>query len=1298
MTKERKIEYGVIHCHTENSIKDSAMSAQGLVDKAVSLGAPAVTLTDHGVLTGVYEFMEACKNAGIKGIPGVEAYVQEEDNLNRSHLILLPKNYEGYKAISRAVSQSFNRMAGTFPRMNKEILENCFKEGENVIATSACMQGVLGNILLQNKAIELEIAKEEKKLSKYEDPNSPAYKKNLELKKEKSEKVASLTEEKKVLEKKASAKFAGKEKALLALKKKGTEEEIKIAEEKLSLEKKEAEEAKQKLEEVKEALTKEKRAETQLRKKIKEIESTHDKWRSTSLAISNLKEKITKEEDLKAKVIKEAKYFINLFGEGNFFIELQYHGLKDEEYVMPILDEISDMLNIPKVLANDVHMPDNSPQSIRARRLVNSLRFNRWEEEGIGDGELFMKTDEELKSSLLKILPKESVEKGMKGIEAIINSCAVIFPEKSHFPKFLDDNGKSIDTKKRLREMAEKGIPEKYPTWTSELQERLDYELDIIDKAGYNDYLCIVEDFLRYGRKLGKDNPEKVGLGVGPGRGSAVGSLVCYLIGITGVDPIKYGLIFERFLNLERVSSPDIDSDFAIDKRELVLDYVKEKYGEDAVCNIMTKGTLAAKNAIRSAARLLGDARYGDPKALLGIGDEISRSIPSSPGTKLNACDFSKFTSKDALQIIEDAKLIEGVTIQYGIHAAGVIISDNGDVGEYIPLMRTKEGEPILCQSDMVEAEEKAGLLKFDFLGLRNLNIISDALRLIYLHKGTSLDIEEVGRSLVNGRTTPFDVRGNVFDDIFSKGKTNSVFQFESGGMKSMLKRFKPRNIEEVIMLVAVYRPGPLQYIDSIIKVKSGEMKPEYIVPEMEEILKDTYGYPVYQEQIMQIFHRIAGFTLGEADQIRRAMGKKKLEKMLVYKEKFFEGLEKRGASKEAIEKFWEELMDFASYAFNKSHAAAYAMVAYYTAWLKLNYPAEYMTAVLNYTVQEKIPLMVSECEELGIKVLPPDINKSGTDFTLHNGEILFGLGSIKNVGKAVDSIIEERNKMPFHSYKDFLTRAHQKKDVTEALIDAGALDSWCFNRTAMKIMIEPLVKDDKRIKEKQSLLAKEKDEKKRISLEKKLKEYQARFNEAILPIQINENKLERLELEKKLCGMYITGHPLNEYEGVEEGIALSDVEEGNLAVTGMIGNIRKAKRKIDGKDMAFFTLEDKTGIINVSCFTKAFSEYGGLIEEGNVVKIFGLVKEEDDGEEVRFILFANKITQLPKRLKKVMISVPDLGRYMEITKELESYKGNDFELIIHDQMLGEIRKTNRKVNDEILKANIPYCEISIMS
>lgn len=1286
-----QIRYGVHHTHTYYSLHDSALSAECLVETAAKLGAPAISLTDHGLVTGVEDFMSACKKHGIKGVPGVEVYFEEDDNLSiRTHLILLAKNDIGYKAINKIVTASNRRLKSGFPRVNLEILKKYAGPGseghDHVIATSACVGGVLAELLLKPFQVKNELEKVKVRQSKLSSPFASSYKEDLEKEKRLDALLIEKRKERDELNKLSKRSLVKKEKTLAALEGMEGYEEMKAELEKEKAEIAQAGEDLLVIREQIKLITKEVR---KLKDKNKKAKEDHEQWLILEKEKKALEEATKTEFHWREEAKKRALEFEALFGKGNFYIELQYHGIDIEFTVMPQLALIAEELDIPLVAANDVHTATNSEVDLKSRQIMRSLRFNKWEERNVGDDQLYVKTDEELEKSLSQILRPETVKKAMDGIGEMFSKCNVEIKQENHYPIFKSEI-KGEDAVARLRRLCIEGIEWRYPKregWTKEHEERMEYELSIITELGFCDYLCIVEDFLRYGRKLGTANEEGVGLGVGPGRGSAAGSLVCYLTGITGIDPMKYGLIFERFLNKERVSMPDIDSDFKTDIRDTVIEYVEEKYGRDAVCSIMTRGTQAVKGSIRNCARLLGSEKYGDTKVFLSLGDQICKSVPGDIGIKFSDCiDVLEEKYKDnpnAMEILKNAQLVEGTVTNYGLHAAGIIISDNDDISDYVALMYDTKRGRWKTQLDMIQAEEK-GLLKMDFLGLKNLDIITETLRLVKRRTGKSIDIEKI------------PIEREVITNIYAKGYTNSVFQFESGGMKQMLKEFQPETIDDIILLVAAYRPGPMQFLPEIIATKHGKMKPNYVIPEMDTVLGVTYGKPIYQEQVMEIFNKFAGFSLGESDIIRRYMSKKKIDKFMAYKDKFIDGLIDHGAKKEDAEKFWEELVEFSRYAFNKSHACAYAFVSYYTAYLKHHYPTEYLCAVMSMTPLEKIPSVMADCKRLGIQILPPDVNESGVGFTIKNKAIIFGLGGVKNVGAGAEAIIEARKDGKFTSFADFVYRGHVKKDVTESLIMAGALDQFHSNRKAMLLALPEYTKILKKIKDKKKVIEEENKSDnpnvKRIKrAERALLMYEEDFSNEEIPEGIAENTTIRLEEEKELLGVYVSAHPLDNYPEPKlmDAIPIDElVPAYSTKIFGVIDEVRYANRKSDGAQMAFFTLEDITGTIEVSCFTEAYKRCGDKIKPGNIVRVTGRCNEEevfgDDTEtELKIVLKEIEVAKPMKAPVRILVNsmVEWAEQIHEVIKPYICADGHP--IIIHDMMMNEIRRTNLLINED---------------
>lgn len=1317
----------LLHCHSEYSVRDASMSIKELVDTAKSLQAEAVALTDHGNMVGVYEFADACKEAGIKPIFGVEAYYCEnKDSKEKSHLILMAKNANGYRAIIKAVTDSQEFIYDDFPRMTDDILYRYFSKGKigyrNVIATSACVNGVIAAKLRANDSLQREIDRIERSRFKMAEKGVDIDDfLNMKYEYEAyAQEVNALAEECASVKERASIKLAGIRRRLKTLSGEEAESLKKELEEKEAI--KEA--AEKELPELKSKLAGKRRHLSELKKQYQTQESKTVKWIEAGEKIEKIKGEFLPKDILFESAEKRAFKFKEIF-EGDFYIELQNHGIASEAEIMPQLVEIAKKVNLPILAANDAHYATNSQDDIRRRDLIATLRYpDQVLDESVtraeGHGELYLKTDLELKSALFGILPVDIVEEALENTHKIADICSYVPTFQEHYPKFKTENNETAE--ERLKRLAKEGIAKRYPhSWDEGKQKRLDYELETIIGLGYADYLCIVEDYLSYGRSLIKTEfEEQVGYTIGPGRGSAAGSLVCYLLGITSLDPLKYGLLFERFLNKDRVSMPDVDADFHTQLRAKVIEYLRKKYGEKAICGIITKNRMAGRSAIRNVGRIT--------EVPAGLTDTVARTIPAIPNAKIadggKALEEMCQKNPTVAKLVKDALLVEGRMSAYSSHAAGIIIADNGDVSDYVPMMKTEIGNVTQC--DMEQCESKAGQLKMDFLGLRNLDIITDTLRRVYRNYGIRIEIEKV------------DFEAAVFAKIFAAGKTNSVFQFESNGMKSMLRQFRPDCFEDLILLVAAYRPGPMQNLEDIIAIKHKRKKPVYICNGMEAILKDTYGNPVYQEQIMQICHQVAGFTLGEADIIRKAMGKKKLniltDPKTNYAGKFIDGLVRAGATRQAALEYWDELLKFGSYAFNKSHAAAYALLSYYTAWLKYHYPAEYMCAVMARTDSKKLPLLLEECKAMGISVLPPDINLSDVDFSNENNpkEILFGFNNIKGVGNAGTHIVEMRKEGRFVSVRNFVYRITSGKgqpsknigkSVFEVIVKCGGFDSFCDgNRTAILYKIEELCDAAKKVKDKEvDIILKEQEwkdaqnEKERVKKERsylKAKESLARYRavfDSIILTEQEESKKQRLQDEKELMGLYISGHPLDDYEQAiaEEHVQkISELEDGRCSICGIISKLTFKTTKKDGKPIAFFTLSDKSGECEIKCWSKEFELYSSLLREENVVKIDGKAIIETANDENGFVttvgtaVHVRAIKQLQVRESKMILLTCDSimdwqDRYYDKLKPYMNPSG--CVCCLNDKLFREVRKCTFRISKDILEANIPGLSVSII-
>ena len=1372
---ETKI-YASLHTHSRD-LFDSQNNPDELCARFAELGAKGFALTQHGVLSAVEPMRKAVEKYGLKLVPGIETYYVCEGSDVRRHLILLAVDDIGYQTLCRAVTDA-NDTNG-YSVMNQNILQQYFSEGADghghVIATSACIQGVVAVTLRENDVINKNIQKTKRHQEKFginpEDGRLVSVEKKLVKINDKIEENKAAKEAAKKL---ANAKFGVRERQLNKMKTSGSESEdvIKKLEDELATDKSASEKAKEEyaaLMNESKSLSKRKSA---LNSEYKLLKEKADRWVSDEKEIESLKASMATEEKLVAAAIEDAKWFNRIFGDGNFYMEVQNHGIDTEAYVYPLLAKIARQLNIPIVATNDIHTVSNSDDELLRRRILRSLRFGTgMEKPQVGDDQMYIKTDAELRDALLQILPEDVVDESINNIRVIFDRCNVTFAHENHYPVFQVKDGRTAD--EVLEDEARKGIPWRFPNGFPDerYEKRLEYELDIIKSMGYSNYHLVVKDYLEYGRELGavpaervpeapfdidklrewkKENGWDVGFSIGPGRGSAVGSLVCYLLGITALDPIKYDLLFERFLNPERVSMPDIDSDLSNTIRQKVIEYVQYKYGEESVCGIMTTNAQAPKGTIRIATKYYGYEKEDDGRAFLSLADMIAKKVPEEPGISFGKKDDKGITlyeqlrsdyaeNPDALEILRWAKVIEGIFTAYGAHAAGIVISDGTPIKNHIPLRWNEKLNEWTTQMDMVSVEEN-GYLKMDFLGLRTLDIITDCLKAIKKNCGVAIDPLNI----------PLD-DAEVFKTIFCEGKTNSVFQFESSGMKNMLRRFQPSSFEDLIILVAMFRPGPLQYLDGVIEVKHGK-KAEYITKELVPLLENTYGAIVFQEQVMQIFQDLAGYTLGGADQVRRAMSKKKAKVLAAERPIFVHGIDEEdkigndgkiikgrhikgcvanGITEQAANALFDQMTDFAKYAFNRSHAAVYALIGYYTGWLKLHYPAEFLMAALNWASIDGIPGLMQEAKKLGVSVKAPDVNKSESTFTVVNGDIIFGLGAVKSVGATADDIIAERRRGgTYSSFIEFFSRVNAKKDAVENLIKAGAFDCFYKNRKAMLKALPDIQKAIKKAKDYENKIESFEQHLSITSLmsPEQLAEYQRKnnmvtkagkvkssdaFSESMLKRKQNatnslnklkreigeikidektpEDRDEKMREEWKYLGAYVTEHPLDQYPDSEE-LGMTPVAELTVKdkrVYGLIREIKIKNRKSDRKPMAFVTLEDKTGEIEVCVFTRQYERLHSLIYEGAVVIIEGNAQIEERNGQSTIKFFAEKMTPAKKRAKAFVMNVPSFYRF--VLEDEKGFKAKYFDknghpFRVYDGLTGQVRIMKYRVSDEAIK------------
>ena len=894
-----------------------------------------------------------------------------------------------------------------------------------------------------------------------------------------------------------------------------------------------------------------------------------------------------------------------IFGKNNFFLELQDHGIPAQKTVNQALLRMSAETGIELVATNDVHytfaedaVPHDILLCIQTGKKVTDENRMRYE-----GGQFYCKSEDEMRA----LFPY--AQEALDNTHKIAERCNVeIEFGVTKLPKFDVPDG--YDSWSYLNKLCDEGLQKRYPDDDGTLRKRLDYELNVIHTMGYVDYFLIVWDFIHFARTND--------IMVGPGRGSAAGSIVSYCLEITNIDPIRYHLLFERFLNPERVSMPDIDIDFCFERRQEVIDYVVRKYGKDQVVQIVTFGTLAAKGVVRDVGRVL-DIPYARC-------DAIAKMIPNDLGMTLEKAlkaspDLKKAYDEDpqVKYLIDMSRRLEGLPRHTSMHAAGVVISRTS-VDNYVPLSRAADGT-ITTQFTMTTLEE-LGLLKMDFLGLRTLTVIQNAVKQVEHNYGVHLEMEKI------------DYNDNQVLESIGTGKDEGVFQLESGGMKSFMKELKPENLEDIIAGISLYRPGPMDFIPKYLKGKNDRAAITYDCPQLEPILGPTYGCIVYQEQVMQIVRDLAGYTMGRSDLVRRAMSKKKTAVMEKERQNFVYGNDEEGVKgcirngidEKTANQIYDEMIDFAKYAFNKSHAACYAVVSYQTAFLKYYYPKEFMAALMT-SVQDntaKVSEYILTCRQMGIGILPPDINEGYSGFTVSGESIRYGLSAIKSVGRSVvEQIIKEReNGGLFRSMDDFVERMSNKevnKRTLENFIKAGALDSLPGNRR-QKCMVAPEMLDQKN-KEKKSVMEGQ------MSLFDFAAEDDKKNFQITFPNVEEFKKEELLAFEKETLGIYVSGHPMQEYEQVwKQNITAAAIDfmvdeetekarvEDNSRVTigGMItGKLVKTTRT--GQMMAFITLEDLTGSVEVIVFPKDFEKNREFLEEEQKIFVQGRVSVGDD-------------------------------------------------------------------------------------
>ena len=951
------------------------------------------------------------------------------------------------------------------------------------------------------------------------------------------------------------------------------------------------------------------------------------------------------------KAKEAALSYVDIFGRDNFFLELQDHDIAEDQTVNAGLLRLSKDIDIPLICTNDSHYiykDDWKPHDIllciqTGKKVADEDRMR------YAEGQYYLKSPEEMYEKFH--YAKEALENTHKIAERC--NVEIVFGEQK-IPKYDVPEGYTAFS--YLEKLCMDGIKERYSPVTDELYERLKYELNVINNMGYVDYFLIVWDFINYAKEHG--------IAVGPGRGSAAGSIVSYCLKITNIDPIRYSLIFERFLNPERVTMPDIDIDFCYERRQEVIDYVSRKYGPEKVVQIVTFGTLAARNCVRDVGRVL-DLPYN-------LCDSVAKSIPMEIGMTIEKAlvaspDFKKFyeTNEDVQFMVDMAKRLEGLPRHASMHAAGVVIGRE-PIEEFVPLC--KNGEAVTTQYNMTTIEE-LGLLKMDFLGLTTLTVIRDALRSIERRTGKKINIDNI----------PQD-DAKVYDMI-SAGRCEGVFQLESSGMRNFMKELKPRNMEDIIAGISLYRPGPMDFIPQYI---SGKQHPEAVTydhPALEKILSPTYGCIVYQEQVMQIVMELAGYSLGRSDLVRRAMSKKKADVMMKEREYFIHGNAEmgvpgcvaKGISEEIANKIFDEMTDFAKYAFNKSHAAAYAVVAYQTAYLKCYYPYDFMAALMTSVKDnsKKLATYIDACRKAGIKLLPPDVNEGEGDFSVSGEAVRYGLSAIKSIGTAVvSSVLSERNENgPFRDLQDFIERMTGKdinRKAIENFIMAGAFDGFKVKRSQMMAVYQNIMDNAQR------------EKKSKITGQINLMDFlggmagdgndSSGFGDAFgvdYPDIPEFSREEMLSGEKDILGIYVSGHPLDDYREVIEkcGTAVTmdffmDEETGKTVVSdkaeysvgGIIDSINMKITK-NNENMAFLTLLDTLGTVEVIVFPRTFEACRRLIYAGSKVMVKGRAQiAEEEGKLIagEIISLDDAAATYRQKNKEIWVLFEDLQDYKE--------------------------------------------------
>ena len=983
-------------------------------------------------------------------------------------------------------------------------------------------------------------------------------------------------------------------------------------------------------------------------KRVSKARKQSRKWYELLEEEKKLTSILKKESRFRSVATDICEKLAEIFGKDNFFVELVSHRSDLEEEILPLL--------VQTAAENNLLIADE------ARYICNTkaVRRRQWLMEEIVTGHKIIvqgrQEDYSVKNltdtvySLQKILPPEVIQRGLSGREKCVNACCtMLLPKETYYPVFPGEDGTA-----RLLRLLKAGKEKRFPDgkgWGMIYDQRLYEELQVITQTGFADYFCIVEDIVCFVKQLEKKDAAYY---IGPGRGSAVGSLVCYLLDITSIDPIKANLLFSRFLNPSRKTAPDIDIDIAPKIHERVLAYCKEKYGEKAVVMLSTKIRMGALQALEHAA----NCHKASPQLLRTMKECVKKETENLASSD----DLKQFTQKNkkAAQIYADALLLEGRQIGTGQHPSGLVLSDAKDISNRTPILFNGRTRSWQTHLDMGEIEQ-AGLLKIDLLKLRTLDVISETLQSL--------------KQYVYPESIPLS--SEVFQNVFAKGNTVGIFQLESKGMRELLTSFQPQNLEDLTLLIAIYRPGPLQYAEQIIQLKARKEFKKWTSPILNGILRKSYGYPIYQEQLIEIFHKIGGLTLPEADEIRKAISKKKVESLEPYRQRLVDGLVQDGMTNSQALRLWNELIEFGHYAFNRSHAAAYAKLAYITGYLKYYFPKEFLCALLNHSEKERIPVLINECRRNHISVLPPDIHTSKAVFSIcGKKEIRYGLAKIKGVSlAAVERVLQARSASKFTSMKDFMERAFMDNSNTDLFILAGAMDCWTSNR---RKLVQWYPQANRHL----------------LSLKKELKFhgettadalYRRRLRTELFICTRPHTIKEVAEDEEKALGYCLSVDLLASYRNREEVAKaernIVDILQGKAEICGFIHNIKVLKRKKDGREFASFAVKDSTGEIEAICFSNLYARVKDRIKEGSAVKVNG----EYNGTHQ---IIVGSITRLCASNLSVTVSLPRISKWSEIMPYLKTYSQPEgIQLLVQDRNSDQLYQSPFYVSDAIYKA-----------